>query len=384
MPRPAKSDFTDIVSGIYDAAVDPAQWPEAMVRLSWCFDAPGYVLAGATEEVTHILPQVIEPSQAQGYRELLRNYPEPQSNPLRDAAIRQGLHPGKVFIQEQLVDAPEWSASEIYQTMFKPNGVETQIVLILATHGSPTLHSHVAFNRPRRDPFNAGECRLLASLYPHFRRAIDIHQRLEGKTLLGRLALEALERLVAGMILVSADGRVIHANAAAEAIFRQCDGLGAAGGMLHAAHPVESARLQRLVREAAAAFNREVPAAGGALALSRPSGKPPWQVIVSPLAPRNPLGVGPRNSAALVMVTDLEAQADAPENTLRALYGLTQAEARVALALAGGDSPAEVAGRLRIAEGTVRTHIRHLHEKLAVRSQAQLMRRLAPLLALRN
>lgn len=60
---------------------------------------------------------------------------------------------------------------------------------------------------------------------------------------------------------------------------------------------------------------------------------------------------------------------------LAALYGLTPAETEVALALAGGTSLAGIAESRHVSLNTVRTHAARLREKLGVRSQAEIVRK---------
>ena len=60
---------------------------------------------------------------------------------------------------------------------------------------------------------------------------------------------------------------------------------------------------------------------------------------------------------------------------LAALYGLTPAETEVALALAGGTSLARIAETRHVTLNTVRTHAARLREKLCVRSQAEIVRK---------
>ena len=61
------------------------------------------------------------------------------------------------------------------------------------------------------------------------------------------------------------------------------------------------------------------------------------------------------------------------------LFGLTGAEARVATALLGADSPREVAAQLGIGLATVRSHLHRLYDKTGTRRQAELVWLLATL-----
>ena len=64
---------------------------------------------------------------------------------------------------------------------------------------------------------------------------------------------------------------------------------------------------------------------------------------------------------------------------LRARFGLTPAEIRVAIILAEGLTYAEIAERLSISSHTVHTHVKEIHQKLGVHSNgraADIIRRL--------
>ena len=53
-------------------------------------------------------------------------------------------------------------------------------------------------------------------------------------------------------------------------------------------------------------------------------------------------------------------------------YGLTRAEARVALAISSGNTVAETAQLLKLSPNTIKTHLRHVFTKTATERQAEL------------
>jgi DNA-binding CsgD family transcriptional regulator len=59
---------------------------------------------------------------------------------------------------------------------------------------------------------------------------------------------------------------------------------------------------------------------------------------------------------------------------LRAEFGLTPAEAALAIEIAKGDGRKAAAARLGISVGTARTHLTRIFQKVGVRRQAELVR----------
>jgi DNA-binding CsgD family transcriptional regulator len=76
----------------------------------------------------------------------------------------------------------------------------------------------------------------------------------------------------------------------------------------------------------------------------------------------------------LVCVTDLDAGVAMPEQQLREIFGLTPAEARLALALFEGLTPAEAAADFGLSLHTVRAQLARVFEKTGASRQSGLMR----------
>jgi DNA-binding CsgD family transcriptional regulator len=77
-----------------------------------------------------------------------------------------------------------------------------------------------------------------------------------------------------------------------------------------------------------------------------------------------------------VYVYDPEAGIAMDRERLRGLYGLSNAEIRVAEAMLATPDPAEVAKRCCISLHTVRSHLKALFAKTGTQGQADLMKRL--------
>ena len=189
---------------------------------------------------------------------------------------------------------------------------------------------------------------------------------------------DALDHLDAGVILVDAAARILFANQTAEAIIAGNDGLGidrdgvCAGS--RRANP-GSAPADRELRGRLARQRRTRRKHGDS---ARGRGAAPLRVVVAPFradtAQIDTAWLGAARPVAILMVTDPEREQRVRKEDLRRRFGLTPAEADVALEILKGDGRDASAARLGIAATTVRAHLSHIFEKTGVRRQAELVR----------
>jgi len=171
---------------------------------------------------------------------------------------------------------------------------------------------------------------------------------------------------------VAANGDILFANRAAEAMLAEADGIRTEKSRLRATTPADAAQFRHLIAAAA----ERLDAAGGVMALARPRPRRPLSVLVAPLAIETTWFVTDR-PAAIVFVADPDGEPRAAQDQLRKLYRLTPAEAAVAMAIARGEGLQAVADELGISLTTARTHLQHVFEKTETRRQAELGRLIA-------
>ena len=78
--------------------------------------------------------------------------------------------------------------------------------------------------------------------------------------------------------------------------------------------------------------------------------------------------------STLIVVSDPDQQPTPPEERLRAIFGLTHAEARLAAALVAGHTISEYADESGITENTARWTLKQIQAKTDCRRQADLVR----------
>ncbi|MBX3501320.1 MAG: helix-turn-helix transcriptional regulator [Alphaproteobacteria bacterium] len=222
-------------------------------------------------------------------------------------------------------------------------------------------------------PFTRSELARTQRFLPHIRRAVQLRSVLERSQATERIALGALDQLTSAVLLVGRGGRVLFANASVSRLAAARDAIVLEDGTVRARHRAQNHLLLGLI---ASALNG---GPGGALPLARESGRLPLSVLVSPLKGilASILAADARGSVAAIFLIDPERQAGPSVETLRALYGFTPTEARVALEIVKAGSIGTAALALKVAPETVRTHVKRIYAKTGVNRRSALVRLLA-------
>ena len=216
----------------------------------------------------------------------------------------------------------------------------------------------------------------LRLVVPHVRRAIAIGKTTEHGQAEAALFGDILDGLSAGMFLVDASGRIVHANTAARTLLVDQDFLYSARGRLVARDAAIDQALHALF---AAAAKGDAAIGVGGIALPLVSREGERHVArVLPL----PAGTGRRAEIANPAVAALFVHAAAmdrpslPESIARH-YKLTPTELRVLLSIVEVGGAPEVAEALGIGAGTVKTHLGRVYQKTGARRQADLVKLVA-------
>jgi DNA-binding CsgD family transcriptional regulator len=223
----------------------------------------------------------------------------------------------------------------------------------------------------------------LQRLTPHLGRALDATIKLGHLADGTRQLTRVLQLMPNPALLLDGKGRITLANAAAEALLRTGDGLALdrdGGLQLAAALPAETVALTRALAQALAVASETGSELGGPLRLTRPSGAAPLLLLPVPLPPPAfALWEMLEQARLLVLIVDPSAQSRTTAAAIQTTFGLTPAEARVAVLIGSGLSGPETAAMLGISPSTVKTHLKRCFEKTGVHSQVALARILGAL-----
>jgi DNA-binding CsgD family transcriptional regulator len=208
------------------------------------------------------------------------------------------------------------------------------------------------------------------------RRAVLIGKTIDLRQAEAQSLADALDGLSAGMILVDADGRIAHANAAGHVILSAGDFLRATAGRLVA----DDAQADEALREiftAAGSGDAAVGIKGIALPLMSCDGVRYVAHVLPLTSGRRRSAVMGTTAAAALFVHKAALETPSPPEIIAKTFKLTPTELRVLLALVEVGGAPEVAEALGIAGSTVKTHLGRLFEKTGVGRQADLVKLVA-------
>lgn len=346
---------------IYDAAADNDLWPHALTAIADLTRSEGGVLYGQSLTAGRIYFDFngrLNEECNRAYQE--RHMQNPWSLHMESQPV------GRLVLSDEAVSLAELQASAFYDEVLRPQEIAHNGMMALAARRD----FRAAFNMcrsVRRGPFDPDEQRLLESLSPHLCRSVTLGFRIDGYLAMQHAAFNVLDRLADGVVVLDRKAHVLFANAAARRMAE--DGSLRLHQSIGTASPAHSQRLNELIRAAL------LGAAGGTMSLPRgPDGRL-LTILVSSIRGKD-LGrlsdAGVKDAAVLLFAIDPTNRRSIPLGQIMDAYGLTHAEARVALAVSSGNTVLEAAQSLGLSPNTIKTHLRRVFAKTATGRQAEL------------
>ena len=289
-------------------------------------------------------------------------------------ATRHGI--GSAVSSDRHLPLQEFERTRIYNEFARPNRLEpTHCLSVVLPAPSGTGIIGIQRNR-RQGAFGAEHEAMLNRLLPHFSHLLELRRRLAGAEARARMAEHMFDHMADAVIAVGADCRIHFANVAAIAMLKSADGLRTRPGQRLGAEMGED---QTTLRDkvAAAAAGR----GPSALQLRRSSGAAPLRVMVSPLGS----GVADMQGAvALLLIHDSADQPQGLAILLTQMFGLSRAEAEVALSVADGKTIRQISDERGVLSSTVQTQLKRALGKTGARKQAALASLVASLPRMRG
>jgi DNA-binding CsgD family transcriptional regulator len=359
-----------LIDRIYDAAAKPELWKELLVALADLVRSQGGVAIG-----------ILTNGQGSAFCHCGRYRPP--------ANCRHMLNPWTITVQQrpvgeivrshEIMPLRDLRRTAFYEDMLAPSRLDHSVVATICRNAKVNFALTI-MRSDKIGPYAEEDLAKLEEVMPHLHRSARMRLNLEAYHALSLHQQEILDRILTGVILVDEIGRFHCVNQAADDILSAEDGLRMLGNVLTARDLKASRQLTELVAATATG------GAGGTIVVPRPSGQDPLFVLAVPLRGmirESLIGPGPRpvRQTVALFIKDPARDYTGSDSLLTPLFELTPAEVRVALALGRGEGVRRVALRLNLSENTVKTHAKHIYEKIGVGNQAELVHKLSRLVS---
>ena len=289
-------------------------------------------------------------------------------------AGRQPAVVNQVVLLDELVPSSTYARSAIYNDFIRAWGDDTfhTMGVVVSTDWGDGV---IGVNRGRKArAFEADELARLQRYARDVGRVLTLRGELAAARRAKDVSCATLDTMAVAVAVVAWNGRLVEANEAAETVFERADGLFCRAGVIGAVSHGDGAGLEHAIALATAASQ---PTAASVV-VTRRAHMEPYLVTASPL-------VTPSTSrCAMLIFRDPETRDPSLTGRLRGLFSLSKAEAEIAIDLAEGRSPAEVAARRLVTANTLKTQLASLMGKMGCTRQSEVVSVIAALPPVRN
>jgi DNA-binding CsgD family transcriptional regulator len=360
-----------LIGEIYDAALDPALWPQVLPKSAQFVGgraASLFYKDAASKSGDFACDCGIDPHYRQLYFDKYIKL-DPLTIGHFFAEVEQPVAVADIMSYDEFLE------TRAYQEWGRPQGL-VDVLNVALDKTATSAAMYCVFRHARDGRVDEQMRRRMRLIVPHLRRAVLIGKVIDLKTAEADSLADSVDGISAAMFLVDASTRIVYANASGHAMLAQGSVLRAVGGKLL----TKDASAEQALNEVCAMAERgdaAVGAKGIAIPLTAIEGTR-YVAHVLPLTSGARRRAGATYAAAAaVFVHKAALDTPSPQEVIGKLYKLTPTELRVLLAIVEVGGVPEVAEALGIAVSTVRTHLAQLFAKTGTNRQVDLVKLVA-------
>lgn len=362
-----------VIDLIYEAAINPPSWSDVADAMSELFDGSAVLIGiGLPDDgrIEQNYSSGLLAEFADGYTEHLINGLPWKNSYTRAFNDRFGR-------MDEVFPELELSESDFYHSFFRPQDLapEWPIGHTMVIDGGRVVGGLGIYRRLKNNigPYSKDDLALGDVLVRHLSRAFVVYTTLGGVRR-ERLAMgEVMDRLPTGVILLNSAREAVVTNQCADQIIAQRDGFRVDAGGPCAANARENALMQKILADVLDAPPGRELENSGFLAVTRPSGKRAYALMLTPLM-AVPVGGQTQDAVAAIFISDPDAGLASAAEVLETIYSLTHSEAELVRLLSQGMSLEEAARARGVAINTARSHLKHVFSKTDTKRQGELVR----------
>ncbi len=368
--------LNNLISQIYDAAINPQLWETVCLDASDYFHGTSGVMimhdhtqSAATVAVHTRFPEDI-------YQRYMENYYI--ENDLWYQLITSKCPEKSVSIGSELISDQDLKKTDMYNDILKPT--ESGRLLAYNTVANKSQAGAFTISRPlSAKEFDYDDKKIMSLLGEHIQRAYLIHRQYFYLMQSNNAANEALNNIAYACLALDNNGHIVFINERAEKTLRENDGIRSLNKKLFFSSTEQQNIFNTYLKKVIATSNNKGTSTGGAIRITRPTGKAAYQLIITPANSNS--NTSPNmfynNASACVFISDPSKTMIIQENILCELYNLTKAEARLTQLLFQGFSPHDISKINHVKISTIRSQLHNIFEKTSTSSQSDLIKFIA-------
>jgi DNA-binding CsgD family transcriptional regulator len=361
-------ELSAVIAEIYDAAIEPALWQQALASIVTYVGGHSGVLfwhdaAAQSAQALYLFND--DPDYTRLYFE--KYLP---MNPVFPAATF--MAEGAVHSTTDIISQKELEETRFYKEWIAPQGIADSLAVNLEKGTTRSSLLNVRMDAALGFENEQARSRL-AVLVPHMQRAVAIGRLFDQQKAAEQALTATLDHVEASVFLVGSDGTITFANDPAKTMLDDATLLRVSAKALHAVADNADRILQDTFASAAKG-DAAVGVRGVAIPLTSSSDER-WFAHVLPLTSGRRQEAGQASHAvAAVFIRRSVPNAPPPLEAIAKLYKLTASEVRVLDAVLRVNGVKAMAETLGLSQATVKTHLHNVFRKTGTRRQSDLVK----------
>lgn len=357
-------DLSHVLGSIYDAALDPSFWPDALSSIAQFIGVQraAFYNRSSQHEGNEIRCTIgIEPLYAQILFDSYLSFGPGTGDKTTDNS--------KNFFSTSLPVSPTGlEKNNFYEEWMHPLGL-TDLITVTIQESQNKISALAIFRDQPDETFGHEARRRIELILPHIHRATSLHKKVDSRGARVVALSQTIDLFNMGIYVTNADGCILHSNATGRAMIAAGDTLYLAGGRLAA----RSASSNKAIRRFFTNLHKANGASGPdrlSLSIISTDGAP----YVSRLLPLNLAPDEKLAPAAILFIRKANLDMSLNLDVVGEAFKLTPTEIRVLSSIVDIGGAPEAAAALGVAITTVKTHLGRLFEKTGATRQADLVK----------
>jgi DNA-binding CsgD family transcriptional regulator/PAS domain-containing protein len=354
----------EIISSIYDAALDESQWGIVLNKVARAINAEQgnlrFINPGSLD-IYDVHTFNKDPHWTQAY---IDHYIK------KDPWVTFTYQLSETYLDctHYLVSDKAYEAMEFYNDFNIPQNIHYGIGGKINVNKN--LTGYLTLQRGRkRQGFEQYYLDALKGFAVHIRKALLINEKTRHIELQEHSLREALDQINTPLLLVNKHGEIVFINDLAEQLIEKHPCISIKNNCISLSSPDDNAQLGKLIHQATPASGKQ----GGAMCYTVPANQVALSILVNPVNPDKANIDMQSDNVALLVLSSNNQQTSLPTELISALYNFTPAESRLVALLCRGLTLDEISKNLSLSKNTLRTQLRSCFGKTGVTRQADLI-----------